>query len=1043
MFDNASSNIIKNKAPNIRYSQNSVNSTQNSDLDYNLYCFSQGYENKEKGFWRGVLRNKNIDFDLRLNKEWNRRIELEDDLSLSETQSQMSSLETDLISFVSEQDIGWDKNLFQNFKKKQIGTKKQKNKEWLLSNGIKRAGVELRTQNYKQFEENERYKRMKKEKESAYRNKQDLILENRYQLPGDIKQYESGGGYNIAQKSYQKSYAGSDTKKTGSSTYNINERIGTYKYGMQQKRIDTDISDERDYRITDSRISTNQNQKYNIYQKSPKEIISNKKISYGTVSDKKGYGTKRQEIVFGQKDTRKGGELYIEAFALEGKAKNLGRLEVSAERKRKEKIERQPESRKHERVISSKKKRKVSLDKYGKPLTNTSRVNIDTSKKKAPKERIENTARLEVSAERKKKERIERKPESRKHERVISSKKKRKVSLDKYGKPLTNTSRVNIDTSKKKAPKERLENRSRLEVSAERKGKERIGRQVEPRKHSRIHSSKKRKLSVDSEGRPLPNTSRLNVDTSKKKAPKERLENRSRLEVSAEKKKERIGRQVEPRKHSRIHSSKKRKLSVDSEGRPLPNTSRKNIDTSKKKAPKERLENRSRLEVSAEKKKEITGRQVEPRKHTSVSSSKKKKLNVDNEGKPISNVNRLRVGIEKGELKYAQLEDFDKYEDKSHIRHQGFANVSNNYAYKKPILQYTTMKTPIKKEDSQQGLYQHQRQFTLPQQFSDKKSSEAGKAFFTNKYQRIKKEDTIKKDYGTNKTQQTQRKLGDINYTLSTSKLNTNDTNISRKGKRFEKGFEIPKVELNREYSYNKDLTTKKNLYGVKEKDKKSETVKTKGVSETKKLDFSKYYKSYKTEKKPQKQPLYQRPIDKIDGKDIYEYVPSSQSNKYTKSTKQSDDKKDQKEISKDIGRYSGIFNKLNNKYPAIEVSEETKSSENKRNRSSAPYNRYSFSPNTMAYFKLQFLTTKQVVEKFWRSIDNGELSVSMFDPQRNSSKLSNYLSPDKNRFSKISTSIENTDVSSKYRYSGKVNEKINFNNTEFSSGNTRRKIKA
>ena len=102
MFDNASSNIIKNKAPNIRYSQNSVNSTQNSDLDYNLYCFSQGYENKEKGFWRGVLRNKNIDFDLRLNKEWNRRIELEDDLSLSETQSQMSSLETDLISFVSE-----------------------------------------------------------------------------------------------------------------------------------------------------------------------------------------------------------------------------------------------------------------------------------------------------------------------------------------------------------------------------------------------------------------------------------------------------------------------------------------------------------------------------------------------------------------------------------------------------------------------------------------------------------------------------------------------------------------------------------------------------------------------------------------------------------------------------------------------------------------------------------------------------------------------------------------------------------------------------
>ena len=247
MFDNASSNIIMNKEPNVRYSQTSLNSTENSDLDYNLYCFSQGYENKEKGFWRGVLRNKNIDFALRLNKEWNRKIELEDELSLSESQSQMSNVETDLISFVNEQDIGWDKNLFQNFQKKQVGTKKQKNKEWLLSNGIKRAGVELRTQNYKQFEENERYKKMKKEKESSYQTKQDLILENRYQLPGDIKQYESSC-YGIAQKSYLKSYAGSDTKKTGSSTYNINERMGTYQYGSQQKRIETGISDKEKYR---------------------------------------------------------------------------------------------------------------------------------------------------------------------------------------------------------------------------------------------------------------------------------------------------------------------------------------------------------------------------------------------------------------------------------------------------------------------------------------------------------------------------------------------------------------------------------------------------------------------------------------------------------------------------------------------------------------------------------------------------------------------------------------------------------------------------
>ena len=152
MFINEKRNSKNDINANIRYSQTSLNSTQNSDLDYNLYCFSQGYENKEKGFWRGVLRNKNIDFDLKLDKEWNRKIEFENDINISETQSQISNVETDIISLMNDTEIGWDKNLFQNFRKKQAGMKKQKNKEWLLSNGIKRAQnsvVELRTQNYK------------------------------------------------------------------------------------------------------------------------------------------------------------------------------------------------------------------------------------------------------------------------------------------------------------------------------------------------------------------------------------------------------------------------------------------------------------------------------------------------------------------------------------------------------------------------------------------------------------------------------------------------------------------------------------------------------------------------------------------------------------------------------------------------------------------------------------------------------------------------------------------------------------------------------
>ena len=140
-------------------------------------------------------------------------------------------------------------------------------------------------------------------------------------------------------------------------------------------------------------------------------------------------------------------------------------------RRKKKRIERKPGPRKHDRIHSSKKKRKMSYDKDGKPLTNTARLNVSTEKKKEPKPRLDNYSRLEVSAEKKEKERIERKTGPRKHDRIHSSKKKRKMSYDKDGKPLTNTARLNVSTEKKKEPKPRLDNFSRLEVSVEGKKK--------------------------------------------------------------------------------------------------------------------------------------------------------------------------------------------------------------------------------------------------------------------------------------------------------------------------------------------------------------------------------------------------------------------------------------------------------------------------------------------------------------------------------------------------------------------------------------------
>ena len=932
MFDNVKANLTTKNTPIVRYSLTSANSTQKSDLDYNLYCFSQGYQNREKGFWRGVLRNKNIDFALRLNKEWNRKIELEDDVSFTDTQSEISSLETDLISHVNEAEIGWDKNLFQNFKKQQAGTKKYKNKEWKFSNGVKRNQVELRTQNYKQFEENERNKKLKKMEKGSDNNlnyKNNIILnDNRYQLSDKTKKYESGE--NIY-------------------SYNRNEQAGIYQYGKQGKGF--------------AAYTSGKKTKNNIYQRN-------------NVSENKYYGAKRQEIAFGQNYNRdrKGNDLHVEAFTLDDRPKNLGRLEVSVERKKKEKIERKPEDRIYVRLCSSKKKKKPILDEKGQPIPNTSRINIDTSKKKEKKERLENRSRLEVSVERKKKEKIIRKSRSRTHERLCSSKKRKGPALDKNGQPIPNTSRININTSKKKEPKERLENRSRLEVSVERK-KKKVQRKTKSRSHSRIQSSTKRKLSVDSEGNPLSNTRRLNVDTSKKKEKKERLPNTSRLEVSVEKKKQKAEIKTRPRRHSRISSS--------------------------------------------------------PRK---------RKISYDEEGKPITNVNRLRVGIQYGRVKYAQIEDFDKYEDKNNPRYQTFKKETNIYEYYKPT---QSMKTPIKKQEyKKQGIIQNQ----LPL----KKYTEAGTAFFKGKYQyeRIKKDDkkvetTNYSDYKTNinhkKPTVQDYSYKNLRYSFNSSISNTFSTNVSDKHNRFEKDISYTNL-LDRNYPHKKDLTTKKNYYDIEENEIKTyesnrASNRAKGLSENKKLDFSKYYKKCITEKKKQ-QTQYPKPIDNINGYEIYEYNPVPRSDKYIK---KSDNRNNKNGLSKDYSKYNIISNKLNKNPTKSELSGETRSSDNKRSSSSAPYNRFSFIKNTIPNFKLQFLTTKQVCEKFWNSINNGEISISMFDPMRKSttSKLIEIVSPEKLRLSQITLSNDNTNYTNKFRYSTSVKRKMNLSNSEFSFRNS------
>ena len=37
-----------------------------------------------------------------------------------------------------------------------------------------------------------------------------------------------------------------------------------------------------------------------------------------------------------------------------------------------------------------------------------------------------------------------------------------------------------------------------------------------------------------------------------------------------------------------------------------------------------------------------------------------------------------------------------------------------------------------------------------------------------------------------------------------------------------------------------------------------------------------------------------------------------------------------------------------------------------------------------MSHFKLKFITTKEICQNFWKSVDKGELSISLFDSNKN-----------------------------------------------------------
>ena len=254
MKDKIKSNFSSKINPTFRYSHTSSNSSETSEYDYYLYCYSQGYKNREKGYWRGVLRGRNVDYDLRNNKEWNRRIELEDDdfdktfYSSKKSDLQFGGSERfskEYITLVNDSEIGWDTSRFKKFQKyqQQNGIKKNMNKEWLLSNGVKGgSGAEIRTQTYKQFETNNQLKSQKysnySDKNKEWGNNKNVKEEGKYSYgfgSESSKKYELTDKKTTQKKSYLSQM--SENKKAMKSTTDIKDQ-GGYGGKYYNKKIE-------------------------------------------------------------------------------------------------------------------------------------------------------------------------------------------------------------------------------------------------------------------------------------------------------------------------------------------------------------------------------------------------------------------------------------------------------------------------------------------------------------------------------------------------------------------------------------------------------------------------------------------------------------------------------------------------------------------------------------------------------------------------------------------------------------------------------------
>jgi hypothetical protein len=146
---------------------------------------------------------------------------------------------------------------------------------------------------------------------------------------------------------------------------------------------------------------------------------------------------------------------------------------LTPEKSKEESPIRQPGTRKHEVLCSSKKKKTQKFDKNGNPLTNTMKVNDNQEKKEKPdQQRITNYSRYESSPDKNKKDlRPKIQPGSRKNELVYSNKNERIQSYEQNKKYISNNRRNSAVKDKNKDDKYNKYNKDKYKHNQNQKTK--------------------------------------------------------------------------------------------------------------------------------------------------------------------------------------------------------------------------------------------------------------------------------------------------------------------------------------------------------------------------------------------------------------------------------------------------------------------------------------------------------------------------------------------------------------------------------------------